>query len=300
LTSSEDAFVQARFADGETRLVGRYQFAPSHSVVRTESFDTSARGIATIMAARSRSTRSICPCRTSCSSPQNGRDCSVLWPIPRRTPGDVVSSIWGARPRSFLPSSDPDVITAAIQRPGTAGVPPAAFLKEARGLERASAGAAAAPLGSFCQLGSSPERGRPARSAVARGGRDARAPAEPMALFCQNAGPDVVALFWQDAGARSASRTAACSAATPATVARHAFRLRAAGQERAPRLGGTLVWQQRVAAAPRAGRLVQEQRRKLARVRVPIDDYSAWMRLGSNGVTGSHAPSCSRRRSRET
>jgi hypothetical protein len=29
LTSSEDAFVQARFADGETRLVGRYQFAPS-------------------------------------------------------------------------------------------------------------------------------------------------------------------------------------------------------------------------------------------------------------------------------
>jgi hypothetical protein len=30
----------------------------------------------------------------------------------------------------------------------------------------------------------------------------------------------------------------------------------------------------------------QEQRRKLARVRVPIDDYSAWMRLGSNGFTG--------------
>jgi hypothetical protein len=25
---------------------------------------------------------------------------------------------------------------------------------------------------------------------------------------------------------------------------------------------------------------------RLAKVRVPIDDYSAWMRLGSNGVTG--------------
>ena len=34
------------------------------------------------------------------------------------------------------------------------------------------------------------------------------------------------------------------------------------------------------------GHEAQEQRRKLARVRVPIDDYSAWMRLGSNGVTG--------------
>lgn len=29
MTSSEDAFVHARFADGETRLVGRYQFARS-------------------------------------------------------------------------------------------------------------------------------------------------------------------------------------------------------------------------------------------------------------------------------
>ena len=34
------------------------------------------------------------------------------------------------------------------------------------------------------------------------------------------------------------------------------------------------------------GHEAPEQRRKLARVRVPIDDYSAWMRLGSNGVMG--------------